>query len=600
MELNNNRTYDDKISPPSSPSPSSSKSSTRYSASTPFPLQSPNKKKISKVVYGDRYIPNRSGVDLSAAYSLSNHDYANTSNRGDVESDLDYKREQEANMTFSTVLKAELFGDNVPGATPPSHINNISRSYTPSSTVSTSAASLDQSPPRSSQNNNYISNANTSFTPINSSLSSSNINNHDFINTINTFPRARRSSFIHDSPEKRVITSPKSSSNLLTYKSPRKTKSTTTINVDVNNELYSLSPVRSDSQRLLLSPHKKPRQISKVPYRVLDAPDLADDFYLNLVDWGSQNILAVGLGSCVYLWDAVTGSVDRLCDLGDNNKITSLSWINAGTHLAIGTNVGLVEIWDASTCKCTRTMTGHVSRVGSLAWNEHILSSGSRDRSILNRDVRVPEHYIKKLEHVHKQEICGLKWNVEENKLASGGNDNRLIVWDGYNTSKPLYKFEEHTAAIKAISWNPHQRGVLASGGGTADRKIKIWNTLTGTKMNDLDTGSQVCNLLWSKNSSELVSTHGYSKNQVVIWKYNHHNSSSYPTESNYTAPYQLQQVASLTGHTYRVLYLAMSPDGETIVTGAGDETLRFWKTFEKNKNENQNSILLDTFMQLR
>jgi len=28
--------------------------------------------------------------------------------------------------------------------------------------------------------------------------------------------------------------------------------------------------------------------------------------------------------------------------------------------------------------------------------------------------------------------------------------------------------------------------------------------------------------------------------------------------------------VASLTGHTHRVLYLAMSPDGETIVTGAG------------------------------
>lgn len=28
------------------------------------------------------------------------------------------------------------------------------------------------------------------------------------------------------------------------------------------------------------------------------------------------------------------------------------------------------------------------------------------------------------------------------------------------------------------------------------------------------------------------------------------------------------------------VLYLAMSPDGQTIVTGAGDETLRFWSVF--------------------
>ena len=73
----------------------------------------------------------------------------------------------------------------------------------------------------------------------------------------------------------------------------------------------------------------------------------------------------------------------------------------------------------------------------------------------------------------------------------------------------------------------------------------------------------QVCNLAWSKHASELVSTHGYSQNQILVWKY--------PS---------LTQVAKLTGHSYRVLYLAMSPDGESIVTGAGDETLRFWNVF--------------------
>ena len=38
------------------------------------------------------------------------------------------------------------------------------------------------------------------------------------------------------------------------------------------------------------------RKISSQPYKVLDAPDLSDDFYLNLVDWSSTNILAVALG----------------------------------------------------------------------------------------------------------------------------------------------------------------------------------------------------------------------------------------------------------------------------------------------------------------
>jgi cell division cycle 20-like protein 1 (cofactor of APC complex) len=45
-------------------------------------------------------------------------------------------------------------------------------------------------------------------------------------------------------------------------------------------------------------------------------------------------------------------------------------------------------------------------------------------------------------------------------------------------------------------------------------------------------------------------------------------------------------QVAKLTGHSYRVLYLAMSPDGESIVTGAGDETLRFWNVFSKTRSQ--------------
>jgi hypothetical protein len=67
--------------------------------------------------------------------------------------------------------------------------------------------------------------------------------------------------------------------------------------------------------------------VSFSPLKVLDAPELQDDFYLNLVDWSSQNVLSVGLGSCVYLWSACTSQVTRLCDLsGDGNSVTSVAW----------------------------------------------------------------------------------------------------------------------------------------------------------------------------------------------------------------------------------------------------------------------------------
>jgi WD40 repeat protein len=60
------------------------------------------------------------------------------------------------------------------------------------------------------------------------------------------------------------------------------------------------------------------------------------------------------------------------------------------------------------------------------------------------------------------------------------------------SNSTPLARFTEHTAAVKAIAWSPHQHGLLASGGGTADRCIRFWNTSTNAMLNCVDTGSQV------------------------------------------------------------------------------------------------------------
>lgn len=60
-----------------------------------------------------------------------------------------------------------------------------------------------------------------------------------------------------------------------------------------------------------------------------------------------------------------------------------------------------------------------------------------------------------------------------------------------------------------------------------------------------------------------MISSHGYAQNQLTVWKY--------PTMS---------KVTELTGHTCRVLHMAMSPDGQTVISAAADETLRLWKVF--------------------
>ncbi|GAA6032547.1 hypothetical protein JCM8097_004810 [Rhodosporidiobolus ruineniae] len=515
---------------PSSPSKTRSREDSLGTGGSGSLGGSPAKKRI----YGDRFIPNRDGLDLATSFSLlpgsttsSGSSTPSSSSKGKRRANTDCDAQtEEANKTFDSLLRTELFG--------PSSIDNDPRLRSPSS-----------------------SRSHTNYTATTSPTNS---------------PSGSKPLFSFTSPTRKRVAREGAERGL---DSP-------------THERYSLSPVRHESQRLLLSPRKAIRQVSRVPFKVLDAPELADDYYLNLVDWSSGNVLGVGLGASVYTWSAQTSEVKKLCDLAEANppdSITSIAWVQRGTQVAVGTKNGMIQIWDANTGRFIRKMSGHSARVGALAWNDHILSSGSHDRLIYHRDVRIKDHWTHKLA-VHKQEVCGLKWSAD-GQLASGGNDNKLFVFDKMN-EQPLHRFTEHIAAVKAIAWNPHQHGILASGGGTADQKLRFWNTLTGNLLQEVDTGSQVCNMLFSRNSNELVTTHGFSagqaQNQVVIWKY--------PS---------MQQVAQLTGHTFRVLYLASSPDGQTIVTGAGDETLRFWNAFPKGKVERKtDTSALSPFGQIR
>lgn len=617
--------------------------SPRKLSALPTPPSSGTPQKRSRKQYGDRFIPSRDGTNLQAAFCIArdhilNPPSSSTTNKNNSVAKL--RKIEDADQTFSLLLKYEIFGDHVPssvacngGSLGPSGVKNVPEPRAGLSGRGVTNSFLDTTPttPKRSgrlsapvtRNSNLLRyqspNRTKTYT---SSLAtpppSSSVGlklpdkSMDLI-----FPelKPRAGTDLTDRPRSDPKDFEKTNQNFNLRTSSRKiaihrnnacgksgdsvqepgvpasTQSTLPIlaePLDPTNAIYSLSPMRPESQRLLLQKKLEPRKVSNIPYRVLDAPGLIDDYYLNLLDWSSQNVIGVALQSSVYLWNARNKDVKKLLDIGANDFVTSVSWIKRGTHLAVGTNQGLVQIWDAERCKRVRTMTGHDMRTGALAWNEHILSSGSRDRTILHHDVRIPEHYVTRLTG-HRQEVCGLQWNVGENKLASGGNDNKLLIWDGLNET-PLHRFTDHTAAVKALAWSPHQRGLLASGCGTADRRIRFWNMTTGILVDEIVTESQVCSLAWSRTSSELVSTHGYSKNQVSLWRY--------PS---------LQQVASLTGHGCRVLYLALSPDGTSAVTGAGigDETLRFWKLFDsttssQTKKSLPPAFLQKTFMQMR
>jgi cell division cycle 20, cofactor of APC complex len=199
----------------------------------------------------------------------------------------------------------------------------------------------------------------------------------------------------------------------------------------------------------------KTRRFPTQPERVLDAPGMADDFYLNLLSWSCLNTVAVALETSTYIWHADTGSVEQLTEAPEDSYVASVQFSNDGMFLGIGTGDGDVELWDVETKQKLRTMTGHQGQVAALSWHSHILSSGCGDGSIWHHDVRAPRHKVMELLG-HTGEVCGLEWRADGEMLASGGNDNVVNVWDGRvgdvtEGSRTTAKWTKrnHTAAVK-------------------------------------------------------------------------------------------------------------------------------------------------------
>ncbi|KAK3226075.1 hypothetical protein Dsin_005937 [Dipteronia sinensis] len=97
-----------------------------------------------------------------------------------------------------------------------------------------------------------------------------------------------------------------------------------------------------------------------------------DNFYLNLLDWGCSNVLAIALGNTMYLCDGshMFESLDlELVTVDDEEgHVTSVSWAPDGQLIVVGLNNSHVQIWDSTATQMLRTLRcDHISRIDGLA-----------------------------------------------------------------------------------------------------------------------------------------------------------------------------------------------------------------------------------------
>ena len=94
--------------------------------------------------------------------------------------------------------------------------------------------------------------------------------------------------------------------------------------------------------------------------------------------------------------------------------------------MAVGTEKGKLYIYDINTLAMIYSLNNHISRIGTLSWNQFLITSGSRDGYIIHQDLRTTSVCAKI--YAHRQEICKIKWSTTSDYMVSGGNDNKIMI----------------------------------------------------------------------------------------------------------------------------------------------------------------------------
>lgn len=303
---------------------------------------------------------------------------------------------------------------------------------------------------------------------------------------------------------------------------------------------------------------------------MLDAPYVNNDFYLSLIDWSTDNVLAVGLGAEIYLYHHVkrtTAKLDYHLSYPLSNMqayTTCLKWNPDKNILAIGQSDNTFGIWDVETNKLICHIKSHASQIHSMDWQtSNVITSGDHEGYIFNHDLRIEPKKVSEF-RFHYLDVCGLKWHRNKRWLASGSDDMNVVVWDDAMNNKPFRVFQEHVAAVKAINWCTWKSNMLATGSGKLDGTIKIWNLEKSESLKTIRTDCQVSSVLWLRDSKLLIGS--YEEN-ISAWEYS-----------------RLEEAGNLGGsHKHKERILSMvSSELDLVATIGADESIHVWDCFQK------------------
>lgn len=249
----------------------------------------------------------------------------------------------------------------------------------------------------------------------------------------------------------------------------------------------------------------------------------------------------------------------------------ALKFSGDGGSLVVGSSLGPVRLIDFERDEVTSVWEFHKSCFCVDISKTRVIS-GHEDGVVGISDIRSAE-IIKKMQ-AHSGMTCAVVFDLSGERFASSGA-GCACVWDMRKLESPICSFRGHCSEVRAVGFSPTAKNRIATGGGTQDKHVKIWDCENGQELAAANVGSQICNLFWNGEKNEIITTEGFHDRTITLWDAS-----------------ELKIVGSISGHKDRVLYCAMSPNMVSAVTLTEKDGLQFWNFYpDPGSNEERTSL---------
>lgn len=197
--------------------------------------------------------------------------------------------------------------------------------------------------------------------------------------------------------------------------------------------------------------------------------------------------------------------------------VTTLAFSPKGDELAVS-GLREVTIWNAEEARLNRRIGNMAQRTFALAWSPDgkWLTAGGGVPGELGeaRVFNANTGALRAVAHRSADVVLDVRYDANGTRLAVGGADNRVAVYDTEDFSSHL-RVDNHANWVMALAWSPDGR-YLAS--ASLDRTAKLFDLKTGDVISTYGGhGAPVLGVAWRADGKQVFST-GRDK-KIHVWE---------------------------------------------------------------------------------